>query len=92
MALKNASPSPLLETAFLCERWGVQAILGDMPDFVVINKMTRLLNVYRIFEKSKTVAGMKNLTAGEKLTRGRVIALTIEQGDNNYLERCMYED
>lgn len=62
-------------------------MLGPKPDFVVINKMSRLLNVYKVFAKSKTGA---TLTAKEKLLSGRVMALAIG-ASNVYLDQVMYE-
>jgi len=49
--------------------------------------MSRLLNVYRLFMKSK---GGNTLTPEEKLLSSRVMALAIGASDS-YFEQLMYE-
>ena len=62
-------------------------MLGRKPDIVIVSKMSRLLNVYRLFMKSKSGA---KLTTEENLLSGRVMALAIGMPDV-YLDQVMYE-
>jgi hypothetical protein len=63
------------------ERWGVQAILGDNPPFLEIVRISRLLSVFRVFQKSATPGGLKNMTPDERQLMASTMARIVQADD-----------
>lgn len=78
-ALKpDAGSPPDLNLAFLCEKWGPQAVLGPSPDVFTLFQFSYLISVYRVFSKSRTVQGSKSLTQDERELQKHVMLLKVE--------------
>jgi len=69
----------LLQTAFLVDRWGAQAILGPEPDFRLLVHISHLLHVYNVFTKRKGPGGLKSLTQSERRLVAEIMALEIDK-------------
>lgn len=76
--LKGAPSPPELAIAFMLQRWGPQNVPSVELDFLDLMKASGLLNVYHVFQKSRS--GIKNLTAGELKTHGYVMSLVDQYG------------
>lgn len=67
--------STTLQLAFLVDRWGPEAILGPGEHLLELEEMSALLTIYRIFLKTVSTGGLKNMTAKEARLMMHVMAL-----------------
>lgn len=67
-----------LQIGWMLERWGV-GVLGPTPDWILVNRATRALSIYHIFQKAGDAQGMKRMTADEWKTVGDLTALLMSE-------------
>lgn len=73
-------PSSLLQLAWLVDRWGALPVLGLEPDIFLLSQLSRVLNVYTTFKKSKQPGMLGRMSGDEQRLMAHVMGLFVEDG------------